>query len=313
MLKEKFAPKTQEIIQSWQTFRSNTEPYKSKVEKELGAEEKLWCSTCGKEVERETQEARQQRIQQAIKNATQHIDDTNQKKQVEDQTREQERKKKLGKCGHDGELVCNWLLHYLHTFLLYYDKQDLNSFTKVEQIKRYEFGDNQLLRERLRELSDELYNSNIDLGNQLGTSLTKIANSLSEIKEEINAAEIQALRCQLDNLQNHLNQAQSQMGTLQGQIDSALSQLGSIRSGGGSRGGSSSSSGSSSLSQIRGTLNNITNEIQNELANLNSLINSAQGTVGNNRAAVTALNSIVYKYHDLVNKVNRLSNLVGSI
>jgi len=74
----------------------------------LGLEDKYWCQTEQKEVELETANQRNDRIQAAIKRATQNLSgDQNARDQAAKQAREQAGKIKQGKCGHQVELICN--------------------------------------------------------------------------------------------------------------------------------------------------------------------------------------------------------------
>jgi hypothetical protein len=92
--------------------------------------------------------------------------------------------------GHETESFANWLLHYLHTFFYYYEKQDLESFDKPEKIMRYSFDDKKLLRERIRLLEREINEGNTEMINTFGGELRsislqveKISNLSSESKE----------------------------------------------------------------------------------------------------------------------------------
>ena len=265
-------------------------------------------------MELETANQKNDRIQAAVKRATQNLSgDQNAYDRAAKQTREQVIKIKQGKCGHQVEPICNWLLHYIYTFHLYNDKEDLASFTSAEQIKRYEFSDNQLLRERIRELGTEIYNAHVALENGVGEGLHKLQGILEQIKEEINAVEIQNLKNAVDNLHHHLNQAQTRMGSLQIQIDNAFSQLANAGSGGGG-GSSSSTTYNPQVSQIRSQLLNLINNINQEMNDLQqqlqSLINLSGGTTSTVQGQIRTLQ---YGYSSLVNKVNRLVNYVNNI
>ena len=207
------------------------------------------------------------------------------------------------------------MLHYIYTFHLYNDKEDLASFTSAEQIKRYEFGDNQLLRERIRELGTEFYNAHVALENGVGEGLHKILGILQEIKEEINATEIQALKNEVLSLHHHLDQAQTQMGQLQIQIDNAFSQLANVGSSG-STSSSGSSSSSHQMSSIKSQITNLVNGISQELNNLQTQISnlvSSFNSGASNSTLSGQIRSIQYKYGDLVNRVNRLISYANSI
>ncbi|CAG8584132.1 14679_t:CDS:2, partial [Cetraspora pellucida] len=230
MFNERFVDHANKIIASWQNLKNSKDEYESKIKFELGEENKYWCATCSKEVEKETDRQRQERINKAVKDATRDLEGSA-KKDKEKEITEQESK-----------II----------------KDDLNSFTKAEQIKRYQFGDNQLLRERIRELGDQLYNNHVELGNVVGGSLLNMVNTLDAIKEEINAAEIRALKDEAYQVRKDLQQATLDVKALEGQIDALRQKISSI--------GSGSSSGSSfSFPSAAGILSSTSTTVRNAI------------------------------------------------
>jgi len=104
--KNRFVDHANKIIQSWQSLSQETR--QSKEENELGLEDKYWCQTEQKEVELETANQKNDRIQAAVKRATQNLSgDQNAYDRAAKQAREQAIKIKQGKCGHQVEPICN--------------------------------------------------------------------------------------------------------------------------------------------------------------------------------------------------------------
>jgi hypothetical protein len=325
MFSERFVPHANKIITDWQNLKRNKSEYESKIKFELGEENKYWCSTCGKEVEKETDGQRLERINKAVKSAIQGLEGSA-KRDKEKEISEKEKQIIKGKCGHEGERICNWLLHYIYTFHSYNDKNDINSFTKAEQIKRYQFSDNQLLRERIRELGDQLYNTNVELGNMVGNSLLNLVNILDGIKEEINAAEIRALKDEAYQVKKDLQQATLDMKALEGQIDSLrqkLSSIGSGGSGGSSSGGGYTPSGSSSTAirnaivgvknQLVGVINNLINDMNNLKQQTNSFVNSLNNSGGASQTVIDEFNKLQTKHNNLINQINDLQTIINNL
>ncbi|KLL04070.1 MAG: hypothetical protein MRERV_28c021 [Mycoplasmataceae bacterium RV_VA103A] len=327
MFSERFVDHANKIIAGWQNLKNNKDEYESKIKFELGEENKYWCATCSKEVEKETDRQRQERINKAIKDATQDLEG-GAKKDKEKEITDQESKIIKGKCGHEGERICNWLLHYIYTFHLYNDKDDLNSFTKAEQIKRYQFGDNQLLRERIRELGDQLYNNHVELGNVVGGSLLNMVNTLDAIKEEINAAEIRALKDEAYQVRKDLQQATLDVKALEGQIDALRQKISSV--------GSSSSSGSSfsfpsatgilgststtvrnAIVGVRNQLVGVVNDLINDMNDLNqqitNFVNSLNASGGASTTVINEFNNLQTKQNNLVQQIKNLQNTINSL
>jgi hypothetical protein len=128
-----------------------------------------------KEVEPEKLSSKSRRIREAIKD----IEDHEEKMRV----KAEEEEKDLCEDSHETEPFANWLLHYLHTFFYYYQKQDLESFDKPQKIMRYNFDDKKLLRERIRFLEKEINASSTDMINAFGGELRNISTQVEKMSD----------------------------------------------------------------------------------------------------------------------------------
>lgn len=169
---KQFVSKTNQILKLWQNW--NEKEREDYAHSRLGLENKVWCNYCKKETNPEKVSQKEERIKRALKG----YNDQNEKEKV----LKEEREKKLTDCGHESKPVCNWLLHYLHTFLQYYRRQDLENFKHPRNIQRYNFNEKRLLREKINQLRIDLSEISQDMANTLGRELRRVSNNLEKIE-----------------------------------------------------------------------------------------------------------------------------------
>ncbi|CAG8606327.1 159_t:CDS:10, partial [Racocetra fulgida] len=152
----------------------------------------------GLKVEPEKPSAKSRRVREAIKD----IEDQEEKMRIKNE----EEEKCLCSEGHETEPFANWLLHYLHSFFYYYQRQDLESFDKPQKIMRYNFDDKKLLRERIRLLEKEINEGNAEIINTFGGELRSISNQIEKISDLSgkNYEEFQNINQTLENLYQRL-------------------------------------------------------------------------------------------------------------
>jgi hypothetical protein len=195
--KNKFSQKTNDILTVWKGW--NEEERDDFARSRLGLEAKVWCDTC--QIETNPEKASQKR--QRLKGALQNVDDAEQKAQIYHQQME----KKLTDCGHEAKPVANWLLHYIYTFFVYYESQNLENFTHPNQIQRYKFNEKRLLRERVNQLRMDLNDLGQDMMNTFGEELRRISNNLEKLENsnKENITELTNIRDAIETLANNVN------------------------------------------------------------------------------------------------------------
>jgi ATPase family associated with various cellular activities (AAA) len=194
-----FVAKTNQILQDWQNWSEKKK--EDFARSRLGLESKVWCETCQAEINPESISKREERIKRAL-------EVTNDQKEREKILKE-EKEKKLTDCErqHEAKPICNWLLHYLHTFFVFYEKQDLENFDSPEKIQRYNFNEKRLLREKINQLRIDLSEINQDMANTLGRELRRASNNLEKLKTGADEGlkEMSNIRSSLDNIQNAIS------------------------------------------------------------------------------------------------------------
>lgn len=171
-IKEKFVPKTQEILEIWNEWDEKEREDFSR--NRLGIESQVWCKECQKETESE----KPSQIVARIKSKLKDVEEQEERNRI----REEELQKKLTCCRenegdeHEAEVICNWLLHYISTFFRYHETQQLENYKHPDQTERFDFDKGRLLRERIQHLQRDIYETSVDLINTCGEELRRISS-----------------------------------------------------------------------------------------------------------------------------------------
>lgn len=163
--KNEFVTKANAIFKQWEEW---AEPERNTwAASKLGNETELYCLNCHKTVTPP---------EPGIKS----VSDDKQKETI------------LIKCGEEAEHeaipICNWLLHFLHTFWVFHAKSNLANWKHPNQILRYTYDKDYLLREtmvrsaknntqELRGLKEQLENLNKNAFVELKNIARKLGNS----------------------------------------------------------------------------------------------------------------------------------------
>jgi len=102
-------------------------------------------------------------------------------------------------------------LHYLHTFFVFYETQDLENFNEARQIQRYPYNEKRLLRERINQLRMDLNEMGQDTINTFGEELRKISNQLDKIHNIYQ----QGVQTELQNINYNLTNLASEVRAIQ--------------------------------------------------------------------------------------------------
>jgi len=87
--------------------------------------------------------------------------------------------------GHEAQLICNWLLHYINSFNYFESEGKLEDYKNVQNTIRYNFGDNFSMREELTNISNNLVNSLNSINSSITNELFRTNQHLNEIKYQV--------------------------------------------------------------------------------------------------------------------------------
>lgn len=122
---------------------------------------------------------------------------------------ERKQNKKTGEWEEEevDEKICNWILHFIHTFHIYNNRQDLDSFTSIDQIQAYDFGDAYATREAIwgiyRRIAEEI--KVLEVNNDLTSKISEGVHSIKDFMTEVND-----VRNQFKEIEHKINELISQ-------------------------------------------------------------------------------------------------------
>jgi hypothetical protein len=197
----------------------------------------------------------------------------------------------------EDEKVCNWLLHFLYTFHWFNDRQQIDVFQSIKEIKRYDFGNEFLTREAI-------------WGNysQLGQTVTQIGVVVDVFKDVATAIRnIKDLLVETQNFRQEFLNAKAQIKDVENAVESVKRQV------------------NSNLTILQNQINSIAtsnvntnnkivdqvNSLQNKLSNTNNAINNNQASLVNlKNSAMNYVNELITEINNSNNDVSKIKNAV---
>lgn len=200
----------------------------------------------------------------------------------------------------EDEKICNWLLHFLYTFHWFNDRQQNDVFQSIREIKRYDFGDEFLMREAVWGNYSQLGQTVSQIGVVVDV-FKDVATAVRNIKDLL--VETQAFRQEFLNAKAQITDVENSVNSIKNQVNSNLNNLQNQIS-------NIANSNSSANNLMVGKIN----YLQNSLVKAqNNVVNSQSNLAGLKNTAMDYVNELINEINNSNDDVNKIKDAVKNL